>query len=282
MGDRAAARGSDGDARLAVRVFALGNRFVLVRDVRRRRFLAHAASVAFTLLALCELLGARRGWLVALYAACAAESRFSLLLVIPVYAAMLWVDGSPEERRRRLSGFALTLAPFAGLWVWYNELRWGLPYDVGYSAWYHQDGAGESTGSPFRLAYLSNQLYSFFVRFPDRIASFPYLVPTYNGVALTWTSPALVLAFGAREPRKLTIAMWAATLVVAIPNLLYYVNGYAQFGMRHALDFEPFLFVLMALAVRRGFGPLAATLCAYSMLAGAWGIWYWKAFYRPL
>ncbi len=245
-------------------------------------FIAHVAAAAFTLLALVELLGKRRAWLVAILAACAVESRFSLLLAIPVYAVWLAFDGTAAERRRRVLEFGATLVPFAGLWVWYNELRWGVPYDIGYTAWYHQDTAGEPTGSPFRLAYLPNQLYSFFVRFPDVVQRAPYLIPTYNGVALTWTSPALLLAFAARRPRPQVLALWAATALVALPSMIYYVNGYAQFGMRHALDFEPFLFVLMALAMRNGIGPLGRILCAWSIAAGAWGVWYWKVFYRPL
>ena len=64
------------------------------------------------------------------------------------------------------------------------------------------------------------------------------------------------------------------------PQLFLLLNGFAQFGMRHALDFEPFLFVLMALAARRGLRAIGTALCLFSMLAGAWGIWYWRAFIR--
>jgi hypothetical protein len=197
-----------------------------------------------------------------------------MVLALPVYAAMLWPD------RRRLASFTAGLAPFALLWVAYNEVRWGVPYDIGYTTWYHQDSAGAPTGSPFRLSYLPNELYSFFVRFPDVRRTFPYLIPSFDGVALTWTSPALLLAFLARRPSGWVAAMWAAAIVTAAPNFVYYVNGYAQFGMRHALDFEPFLFVLMALALREGLRPLGAALLAYSALAGAWGAWFWRVFYR--
>ena len=244
-------------------------------------FIAHVSSVAFTLLALLELVRGRRGWLVALFAACAVESRFTLVLALPIYAAMLaYAEGTTRERLRRVAGFVVVLVPVAALWVWYNELRWGLPYDIGYTAWYHQDGAGMPTGSPFRLAYLDYELRSFFVQAPELLTTFPYAVPSIAGVALTWTSPALVLAFFTRRPPALVVALWALTVVTAAPNFVYYVNGFAQFGMRHALDFEPFLFVLMALAVRRGANPIAALLMLYSMAAGAWGVWFWRFFIR--
>ena len=239
-------------------------------------FLAHVSAVCFTMLTLVELAGKRRGWLVALFAACAFESRFSMALAVPVYAYLLL----QPNRRRSLASFAAVLAGVAILWVAYNFARWGVWNDIGYTAWYHQDDAGMPTGSPFRLEYLPYQLWSFFVQKPTQLSGFPGLRPEYSGVALTWTSPALVLAFFARQPLRWVIALWAATLLTAAPNFLYYVNGYAQFGMRHALDFEPFLVALMLLAARERIAVWARALIAYSCAAGLWGCWYWLSFVR--
>ncbi len=69
-------------------------------------------------------------------------------------------------------------------------------------------------------------------------------------------------------------------MLVAVPNLLYYVNGFAQFGMRHALDFEPFLVALMMLGVRPNFPMWGKVLVVYSIGAGLWGCWYWLHFVR--
>jgi hypothetical protein len=248
-------------------------------------FIAHVSAVCFTLLALVELAGARRAWLVALWAACAFESRFSLILTLPVYAYLCARD--PEKPlaigpqwRATLAGFAAVLVPVAALWTLYNRARWGTWTDIGYTTWYHQDQAGLPTGSPFRLAYLPYQLTSFFVQGATRLPEFPYFRPEYSGIALTWTSPALVLAFFARSPLRWVAALWIAALVAAAPNFLYYVNGFAQFGMRHALDFEPFLIALMMLAVRKRFPPWGYVLIAYSVAVGFWGCWYWNAYVR--
>jgi hypothetical protein len=260
-------------------------------------FIAHVAAVCFTMLALLELAGKRRGWLVAVFAACAFESRFSMIAAVPVYLYLLLApsDVSPgaqqitgpsaplriEGRRMtRLASFAAVLAGVGALWVIYNYARWGTWNDIGYITWYHQDQAGMPTGSPFRLAYLPFQLWSFFVQMPARLSTYPWLQPEYSGVALTWTSPALVLAFLARRPARWVIALWAAAALTAVPNLLYYVNGFAQFGMRHALDFEPFLVALMMLAVRDRFPRWGYVLVAYSCVVGLWGCWYWLHFVR--
>lgn len=241
-------------------------------------FIAHVSAVCFTLLALVELFGARRLWLIALLAVCAAESRFTLVLVIPIYAALAWHYG--ERRPVAWAGGAAVLAVAAGLWVWYNVARWGVPYDIGYTAWYHQDQAGMPTGSPFQLRYLGYELQSFFVQYPDFKAQFPYIFPSFAGVALTWTSPALVYAFFTRKLNAEGAAMWAAAILTAVPNFVYYVNGFAQYGMRHVLDFVPFLFVLTIFAARAGMRVWTKVLIAYSVLASTYGIWFWNVFVR--
>ncbi len=240
-------------------------------------FIAHVSAVAFTLLALAELAGKRRGWLVALFAACALESRFSMVLALPAYAYLLL---APRRRMTELIPFASVLIAVGALWVFYNRARWGTWSDIGYTTWYHQDQAGMPFGSPFRLIYLPYQFWSFFIQAPTRVAAFPWLRPEYSGVALTWTSPALILAFFARTPVRWAIALWIAALLTALPNFLYYVNGFAQFGMRHALDFEPFLVALMMLAVRDRFPRWGYALIAYSCAVGLWGSWYWLSFVR--
>jgi hypothetical protein len=243
-------------------------------------FTAHVSAVCFTLLALVELAGKRRGWLVAIFAACAFESRFSLIVALPVYAFLLTTESPRDVQVRRLGSFCAMLVPVGILWVLYNEARWGMLSDIGYSAWYHLDQVGMPTGSPFRLEYLPNQLWSFFAQLPTVLPSFPWLRPEFSGVALTWTSPALLLAFFARSPVRWVLALWLAAILVAVPSFLYYVNGFAQFGMRHALDFEPFLVALMMLAVRQRVPAWGKALIAYSIVVGVWGCWYWLQFVR--
>jgi 4-amino-4-deoxy-L-arabinose transferase-like glycosyltransferase len=246
-------------------------------------FIAQTACVAFTLLALCELAGKRRGWLVAFWFALAIGSRFTVVMALPV--VLWWIyDGFLErERRPRALGSALlTLLPFGLAWIVYNVLRWHVPWDAGHTIFYHQDPyLGSATGSPFGLQNIPLQLWSFFVNAPELTNSPPYLIPSQLGTALWFTSPALLLALFARRPRRLVISLWIAVGLVAGPSLLYYVNGGAQFGMRHALDFEPFVLVLMGLAARDGLGLIWRMLIVWSAAAGAWGCWYWNVYVRP-
>jgi hypothetical protein len=256
-------------------------------------FIAHLASVAATLLALNELAGRQRPSLVAFWGCCAVASRFSLILALPVYALLLLEPGcltalsdgtslfAQSNRwariRKVLEPFTLVVLVGAIAWVRYNIARWGVPYDIGYTTWYHQDQIGESIGSPFQLKYLPMELHMFFVALPHRLTQFPWFQPDLLGQALEFTSPALLLSFFARGSSNAIRLLWLATALVAFPSFVYYTAGAAQFGMRHALDFEPFLFVLMALAVRKGMAWWGKIFCAYSAFIGCWGVWYWHA-----
>ncbi len=256
-------------------------------------FIAQTSAVCFTLLALVELAGKARAWLVMLAFLCAVGSRFTMIMALPVVVYLIYRGGLrigadewfpqllPERARRALIEMAGVFVPVFALWVGYNLARWGVPWDAGHTIFYHQDAVGSPVGSPFGLEHVGYQLRSFFLQGPTIADQAPWFIPEYSGVALTWTSPALVIAFLARRPRPVAAAMWAATALVAIPNLLYYVNGTAQFGMRHALDFEPFLLVLMALAVRARMPVWGGILTGYSIAVGLWGVWYWNTFYRP-
>ncbi|MBV8151095.1 MAG: hypothetical protein JOY59_06015 [Candidatus Eremiobacteraeota bacterium] len=257
-------------------------------------FLAHCSAVAFTMLALRELAAEKpRGWVVALGAAVAFESRFTLVLALPFYAYFLWRGGiapeasagPAEQRIARARAFCATLVPVAAFWAWYNLARWGVWYDLGYVEFFHRDPWGQPAGSPFRLSYLPYQIFSFFLQPPVLVewhqqAMWPIFKVDVNGVALTWSSPALALAFAARASRAYLRALWGLIALVALPSFLYYLNGWFQYGMRHALDFEPYLLVLMVLAAREGIPRWGKALIAFSCLMSVWGIWYWNAFYR--
>ena len=254
-------------------------------------FLAQTAAVAFLLLSLMELSGPRpKGWLVAFYYVLALGSRFTIIGALPVLAYLTYLGNLDTYRQtfdgrlRRLVAFLALVAVYFVLWMAYNYVRWGVVWDAGHTIFFHQDdSAGSLFGSPFGLENIPYQLYSFFV-LPPRFFNFsPWFYPLRFGTALTWTSPALIYALWAREPYISVRAMWIAAILSAAPSLLYYVNGYAQFGMRHALDFEPFLFVLILLAARLRLPWWERGLIVYSIAATAYGIWFWLHFFpRPV
>jgi hypothetical protein len=221
----------------------------------------------------------------------ACGARFPEVAALPLFVWGLWTGAfaggppTPEQRIARLRAFGIVCACAAIAFMGYDELMWGTFYDIGHTLYYHADGWGSPYGSPFSLSFVPYQIYSFFFRAPILIewlqkAQWPYFKPDPTGMALTFTSPALVLVFLAKSPPNVVRALWIATALVAIPEFTYYLNGWVQFGMRHALDFLPYLFALMAIGVRERLPRWGIALIIYSALMGAWGVWWWNAFAR--
>jgi hypothetical protein len=239
-------------------------------------FVAHSGSVAFTLLAIGECLGARAPWRVALWALCAAFCRYPMLLALPAYAIAVW----PQVRAApvRLAGAAAVGALFAVPSAWYNYVRWGTVADVGFTKFYRIMDVGRfDPAPPFTLKNVAMQLRFYFTQPPQVVPVPPYLIAGQFGTALTFTSPALALALLAPVRERAVQLLWFATACCALPALLYYSTGMVQLGARHALDFIPFLFCLMAYAIRarpsRWYLPLFAWSIAFGIVE--LGVWSW-------
>src|ERR1700681_2574957 len=94
----------------------------------------------------------------------------------------------------------------------------------------------------------------------------PYLIAGQSGTALTFTSPALLIALLAPIRERAVQLLWVATACCAIPALLYYSAGMLQLDARHALDFTPFLFALMVYATRARPSRWSLPLFAWSIV----------------
>jgi len=242
--------------------------------------MAHVSAVCFTTLCLVELFGKRRGWVVALWAIAAAFSRYPLLLALPVYALWLFWPRTGSERAFNPAGaargFLLVAVPAFAVWAWYNLARWGTPYDAGYTIWYHvMDPRSNKHDATMSFDHLSMQLALFFTMPPNVLGEYPWIAPRKFGTSLTYLCPGLLVAFAAPWQRFETRWLWALALVAFVPSLLYYDIGGMQLGTRHALDFEPFLYALVALALAQRASWWKLALVAYSILAGAWVLYVW-------
>ena len=251
-------------------------------------FIAHVSAVCFTFLALAELAGKRRGWLVALVGGCAFESRFTLVLAASGLRVLAACE--PDELRSgsdwrarvgasRRCSFRLPRCGSA-----YNLARWGTWYDIGYTDVVSPgpSRAAERIAVPTRST-CPMRLWSFFVQAPDRRAD----------VSRIWKPSLSRRRADVDEPG-------APARVLRAPSAR---AGWSRCGRRAARR-GPELSVLRqrfrpirhaprarlrtvpdrAHDARRS-RPLPAwgyVLVAYSALVGFWGSWYWNVYVRPL
>ena len=68
--------------------------------------------------------------------------------------------------------------------------------------------------------------------------------------------------------------MGLGALLVSIPALFHFTNGFAQFGTRLYLPLLPFLLVMMAIGMRRRTDQLSRILIGTSIFLIVFGVWH--------
>lgn len=138
-------------------------------------------------------------------------------------------------------------------------------------------------GGALSLSNAPNNLHSIFLLLPKVERTFPHVIPTLAGVSLTAISPVLYFCFVPLWTRRKEPFVWvllATVIVAAVPFVLNYGNGFAQFGMRYAMDFLPYMILLACMGLcNRKLGAVKTLLILYCVLANLWGPVYWNCFY---
>lgn len=250
----------------------------------------HLVAVGLMLLALIELWGRRRAFVVGLLGGAAFLTRAPEAFALPVFALFLippreMLDAAAGAGRRAWASelvrrwvlLALGVLPFLAFFAWYNDVRFGSPLNSGYAEAILPDwlNAIRDQGL-FGLVHLGPNLDYLFTRMPTFMPTPPFFRPDGLGLSIFITSPALLYAIRAPWRDSRAWLLLVAAVATLIPNLLYYGGGWLQFGFRYALDSIPFVVALCGMAAARrgriGLGWLA--LIAFGVVIGACSV-YW-------
>lgn len=216
-------------------------------------FQVEALGVPFTLFALNEYFGKKRSILIGIFLGIAAMTRFLLISSFVFFVV--------EYLRKRLTArqiilIAIPLVFSISLLGLYNNRRFHSFFETGYNY-------SISLGAfPLRenlkygsisIAHIPANLYSFLIMPPEPLKAdkdgfflkFPYLIANPWGIAIWYTSPLFLFFLFKFKKSKYTFSAIFAIVLISIPLLTYYSIGFVQFGYRYALDFLPFLFLLL-------------------------------------
>jgi 4-amino-4-deoxy-L-arabinose transferase-like glycosyltransferase len=219
-------------------------------------FLAHTVSFTALLLAVYESLTKGRGWLAGLLLGASFLSRQTTLYSAIFLLAALWVRHREMRCRMwQVAGFALAFSAAIGFYCWFNWVRYGNPFDTGYSYLAQPEHLAIRQEGPglFHWKYIPFNLYYLLFSVPqiefhglDFLAGWSM---SAWGTSLTFASPFLVFALFSRLNRPLKWAAWLAIALTALHVSFYHANGWKQINcFRYALDFMPLLLVLCATA----------------------------------
>jgi len=211
----------------------------------RAWYAAHAVAMPFLCAALLFAARGDRSWLVGGLIGLSALSRLPVAAAAPALAA-LHARRSGATIPRSLIGVVLGGLPFAAIYVAYNLMRWGSPFDEGYTRL--AEGDVFFSHGVFSLLYVPRHLYAIFLQAPQLVdGTFAFVRFDIIGMSLFMTTPAFLWCFaGLRHVRRdPAIALSAIAIPLALlPDVLHATVGFAQFGYRFSLDAQPFLVVL--------------------------------------
>ncbi len=74
----------------------------------------------------------------------------------------------------------------------------------------------------------------------------------------------------------ISVAAWAALLPMAGLYLVYFWDGWRQFGARYSLDYEVFILILLGLYLKDRLTWKFKALAIASVLVNVWGMLYWR------
>jgi hypothetical protein len=249
---------------------ALGTNFWWVTTTGSVWMLAHVSAVFFLMAALVETTNKNRPWLVALLVGLAGLSRLPVFLTFPFFAyTILWKENARGAIIRRLAIFAGVLAVMGGLYLLYTYGEYGT-LNLGYERGQFVNEPQFSKGL-FSISYIPHQLNAILFQGPVFSNQYPFFKPSWIGMGLFFTTPALLYMFSATLKDKLALAALGGLVLTSIPSLTYGVTGFLQFGYRFSLDILPFMVILVASGMRYRLSWLKIAVIVLSVGINLWG-----------
>lgn len=247
-------------------LFAFGTNHWYLASIGSSWYLAHVTAVFFLFLAINEVLSKQRAFLTGAFLGAAYLSHLPTIFSFPFFLILL------KEKISRVFKFLCGISIFILLNFVYNFIRFGSLFDVAYKLipglldepWYSK--------GVFHFSYIGRNLKILLLKPPILKKEWPFIIPSWHGMAIWLATPAFVFAFFANIREKIVQLSWAAILLVLIPILMYGGAGWSQFGFRRAMDFTPFLLILTAKGIGKDLKWRHKLLIILSILVNLWGV----------
>ncbi len=238
--------------------------------------LMHILTNTGILIALIDILTAKRGWLTGLGLGLAIMTRQTTILALPFIALMLYKGQLPW---RRIINFAICLVLCCLMIALYNTLRFDDPLESGYVP-FILEGIPPEALSSFQIVspkYFWTNLNIYFLRPPEQIPSFPWWRPSVYGLSMWIATPALLLLPWSRFRNINVLASFGAILAMMGFYLCYFWDGTSQFGMRYTLDWLPFAFIMLISNHKQILQRVWVFFLILGTLVQIWGLVMWRA-----
>jgi len=239
-------------------------------------FTALILGITLHILYVMMAIGARRPLLAGLMLALGMATRTPIAFACVFFALEMFREGD----RMRWPGWgtvlkkgALFSAPVLAVGfalMAYNHARFDNAFEFGHTYLANGTRASIRDHGLFSFWFFKNNLAAALTNPPVIDGFRPFIHITRHGLGLFWCTPALLFVLWPKKWSAFARNVAVTAVIVAIPSLFYQNTGWAQFGYRFALDYMPYLFVLLAVCARP-FNRLFQAAVIVSLLFGILG-----------
>ncbi len=231
-------------------------------------YLGQTTACLFLLLAIEKLLENKNHLLIGVFVGAAYLSRIHTIISLPFFIFNL-----KEKNIKNILKMLLGILPFFLFNSLYNYLRFGTIFDKGYALipnifnepWYQKGLVHPS--------YIQSHLKIILFGMPKIIEAFPYIIPSWNGLAIWITTPAFLLSLFAPIKKRIVKLSWFTIFLISLMIFSHGGTGFTQFGYRYAVDFYPFLILLTIIgATRIKNKKIYSLLIFLSFIVNLWGV----------
>lgn len=272
--------------------FSFGTIYLFLALINISAYYIQIVGISFLIIALYFFICKRNYFLTSIFFCFAFLSRQTLLVAGFFFILEIILEG--KNRSSVFKNLLIFLAPVvwsAGLLSIYNYARFGSIFNNGYAynvtAYQYDLYKTALANGLFSIKHIPGNFYFMVIRGLDPIRSnadnfilkFPFFRANYQGLSIFFTSPFFVYAFLARLKDKFVFSSLITSILLCIQVLAFYASGQWQYGYRYALDFYPFIFLILISVFKKNFDTKTKAILVYSILFNAffmysiWGIY---------
>ncbi len=230
--------------------FIFGSIYAPLGAIPGSWYFSQVVACSLILLAIYEFLGTRRFLLIGICIALAVATRMTTIFSSVFF--LYYLVKKPIDFTRIIK-FTLPIAIIVLILGIYNQARFSNPLESGYNLQLiPKDAQIRRAAGLFSPKHIPGNLFYMLLKGPEPILSNDshILVPPYisfdsYGLSIFFLSPILFLIFVANYKKELVKVSAFTVLIISIPVITYYGIGQKQVGYRYALDFLPFLTLIV-------------------------------------
>lgn len=231
--------------------FIFGSVFTPLLALPASWYFAQVVAATLLIWATYEFLNKRRYFLIGFAIAIATATRFNLIFASLFFFFYLFKKPFNIVNIIKFASPIILSVAILGI---YNYQRFGNALETGYNLQiiYDQADLRRAEGL-FSLKHVPANLYYMLLQGPEPVLkdkshdlSPPYVTFNNYGLSLFFISPVLFLIFKANYKKDLIKNCAATIIFMLIPIVTYYGIGQKQVSFRYALDFLPFIFLILA------------------------------------